>query len=242
MLNKQLSGMLLALGLSCALNVSAKERVDAYANAGGQKSGGKNNKIAAGCLTSSSSSSLDINNVRAMVLNGGDMWWNLFDPRYEVPKVDDPNLPKKHSLFAGAVWIGGKDAQENLYLAAQTYRQGQPADVGYWPGPLDNTGNITAEDCAAWNYHAKIDKATVDKFRDDFSKGLFTSEEDLPKAIKDWPAKKNPYISGANMNYELAPFVDVDGVTDEYDPMKGDYPDFRGDQGIWWVMNDAGNV
>lgn len=246
MRNKQLSGMLLALGLSCALNVSARERVDLPANAGGQKNGGRNNKITASCLTSSSSSSLDINNVRAMVLNGGDMWWNLFDPRYEIPKVDDPGLPKKHSLFSGAVWIGGQDAQNNLYLASQTYRQssgGGAPDAGYWPGPLDNTGNITKEECAAWNYHAKIDKATVDKFREDFSKGIYASREEslLPQTIREWPAKKNPFVK-ANMNHELAPFVDVGGAPDEYNPLDGDYPDFRGDQGIWWVMNDAGNV
>ncbi|MBK0402577.1 T9SS type A sorting domain-containing protein [Adhaeribacter sp. BT258] len=236
--------MLLALSLGCALNVSARARVDVPANAGGKKNGGGNNKITAACLTSSSNSSLDINNVRAMVLNGGDMWWNLSDPRYEVPRVDDPNLPKKHSLFAGAVWIGGKDPQNNLYLAAQTYRQGSPADVGYWPGPLDNTGNVAKEDCAIWNYHAKIDKAVVDKFRDDFGKGFYADRDEtkLPKAIKDWPAKKNPFIKNTDMNHDLAPFINVGGPADEYNPFDGDYPDFRGDQGIWWVMNDAGNV
>src|SRR5262245_44200958 len=94
--------LLLALGLGCSLSVSARERLDAAAKAGGANSGGSGNRITANCLTSSSFSSLDINNVRAMVLNGGDMWWDFSSARYEVPKVTDPNLPKRHAIFAGA--------------------------------------------------------------------------------------------------------------------------------------------
>src|SRR6478735_2182525 len=245
MRNKLLSKtLLLALGLGCSLSVSARERLDKDANAG-KPSVGSGNKITANCLTRSSNSSLDINNVRAMVLNGGDMWWNLNDPRYEVPKVTDPNLPKRHSIFAGAVWIGGKDPQNNLYLAAQTYRQGAPADAGYWPGPLDATGEIAKEECARWNYHAKINKTSVEQFRDNFANGVYTgaSPNDLPQEIREWPGRNNPHInSGANMNHQLAPFVNVGGSVDAYEPLLGDYPNIQGDQAIWWVMNDAGNV
>ncbi len=254
MRNKLLSKtLLLALGLSCSLSVSARERLDKASGAPGKpQTSGAGNKIAANCLTSSSSSSLDINNVRAMVLNGGDMWWNLADPRYEVPKVNDPNLPKRHSIFAGSVWIGGRDPQQNLYLAAQTYRQGSPADAGYWPGPLDNTGEIAKEDCAAWNFHSKIDKSVIEKFRDDFDKGLYppgTGPEVLPQEIREWPGRNNPHRRIAGMNNQLAPFVNaIDKATgqptnvDVYEPLLGDYPAIQGDQAIWWVMNDAGNV
>lgn len=240
MLNKNLSRTLLvALGLSCSLSVSAREEVGKPIT-GGSKSGGNGNKIAAGCLNSSSQSVLDINNVRTTVLNGGDMWWNLFDARYEVPKVNDPNLPKRHSIFAGSVWLGGQDAQNQLYVASQTYRQNE--NVGYWPGPLDQTGNIAKDECAVWNYHAKIDKSVIEKFIKDHKAGVFGGKIDnMPKAIVEWPGKMNPHIrSSANMNHDLAPFKDVDenGI---YDPLAGDYPDFKGDQGIWWVMNDAGN-
>ncbi|KAA9345626.1 T9SS type A sorting domain-containing protein [Adhaeribacter soli] len=243
MLNKNLSRTLLvALGLSCSLSVSARENLDKGSQAGGNKPG-KGNKVAAGCLNSSSQAVLDINNVRTTVLNGGDMWWNLFDARYEVPKVNDPALPKKHSIFAGSVWLGGRDAQDNLYVAAQTYRQRQ--QVGYWPGPLDLAagGTISKEDCATWNYHAKIDQAVIEKFKTDFRNGVFQGKIELmPKAIKEWPAKNNQHMPvRTNMNFDLAPFEDINGDGD-YNPLDGDYPKFTGDQGIWWVMNDAGNV
>src|SRR5688572_15304404 len=235
--------LLLALGLGVSLSVSAREQMNLPAGPGSNSSG-NGNRIAAGCLTSSSSQSLDINNVRAMVLNGGDMWWNLSDARYEVPKVTDPNAPKKHAIFAGSVWIGGKDQLGNLYLCSQTYRQNLPTapQVGYWPGPLDQNGLISKDECAAWNYHSKIDKSMVDKFRDDFQKQAFQIADDLPKAIREWPGKGNPHITKHNMNLQLAPFVNVGGNPDVYEPLEGDYPDFRGDQAIWWVMNDDGNV
>src|SRR5688500_7810531 len=114
--------LLLALGVGCSFGVSAREIAGLPAPAGG-KNGNGGGKLAAVCATSSSKAQLDINNVRAMVLNGGDMWWNLADAQYEVPKVDDPNLPKRHALFAGSVWIGGQDQNNNLYLSSQTFRQ-----------------------------------------------------------------------------------------------------------------------
>ena len=59
-----------------------------------------NAKVAAGCSPSTSQTDLDVNNVRTIIMGGGDMWWNLDDARYEIPK--DGN---KHSMFAGALWL-----------------------------------------------------------------------------------------------------------------------------------------
>jgi hypothetical protein len=242
MLNKNLSkSLLVALGVGLSLNVSAREILNQPASSGGPGYGGSGNKVAAACLNSSSSSVLDINNVRTTVLNGGDMWWNLLDPRYEVPKVNDPNQPKKHSLFAGSVWIGGKDAQNNLYLAGQTYRQSN--QVNYWPGPLDATGNISKDACAAWNFHAKIDKSMVLDFIASYNAGAYGSDPLLlPKAIREWPGRNNPHLRIPGIENDNAPFVNVGGDPNEYDPMDGDYPAIQGDQAIWWVMNDAGNT
>ncbi|MDG2296905.1 MAG: hypothetical protein P8L75_01810, partial [Gammaproteobacteria bacterium] len=64
-----------------------------------------NTKVAAGCVPSTSQTDLDVNNVRTTIMAGGDMWWNLADAQYEIPKGSN-----KHSMFAGALWIGGVDA------------------------------------------------------------------------------------------------------------------------------------
>jgi hypothetical protein len=186
------------------------------------------------CLVSSSRSELDINNVRTTVLNGGDMWWDLnSNPRYEVPKVTEANQPRRHSIFAGSLWIGGLDANGQLHVAAQTYRQG--GDVGFWPGPLDDQGTTDRDVCSAWNSHAKINRSAIDAFRANPPRNA----QAIPPAIRDWPGRNNPYLNRPRLNQELAPFVDVnkDG---NYDPLTGDYPDIRGDQAIWWAINDAG--
>ena len=62
-------------------------------------------KVASGCSPATSQTDLDVNNVRATILGGGDMWWNLSDAQYEIPKGGGLN-----SLFAGSLWIGGVDA------------------------------------------------------------------------------------------------------------------------------------
>lgn len=226
---------LLAALLSTGQAAEAKYDVNRVA----PKAGASPNRTSALCATSSSRSELDVNNVRAMVLNGGDMWWDTnSNPRYEIPKVTEPNVPRRHSIFAGALWIGGQDPGGALYVAAQTYRQGTTPDAGFWPGPLTDEGVIDADICAAWNSHAKVNRSIIDKFR---SSPIPLDRSELPQSIRDWPARNNPYLTRPRLDQNLAPFVDVDGNA-SYDPLRGDYPDIRGDQAIWWAINDAGGA
>ncbi|MBK9781978.1 MAG: hypothetical protein IPP55_18365 [Anaerolineales bacterium] len=64
---------------------------------------------------------------------------------YEVPVGSG-----KHSLFAGAIWIGGLEAgSNNLKVAAQTYRQ---SGSDFWPGPIDRTTvSITPDQCTKYD-------------------------------------------------------------------------------------------
>ncbi len=166
------------------------------------------------------------------------MWWDLNNPRYEVPKVNDPNQPKRHSIFSGSIWIGGKDAADQLYTATQTYRQGGTPDVGYWPGPLDAQGQVTSQGCADFNNHAKINRSVVEAFRS--QSPPFTPEQ-VPDAVLNWPGSGNPSLSWIGIEVSaLAPFVNVGGDPNIYEPLLGDYPKIDGDQAIWWVMNDVG--
>ena len=59
------------------------------------------------CPPASAHEFIDINNVKARINNGGDMWWDLdVNANYFVPKSGNTS-----ALFAGAVWIGGIDEQ-----------------------------------------------------------------------------------------------------------------------------------
>ena len=91
-----------------------------------------------------------INNVRARLLTGGDVWWDGSDGRYVVPKVP-AGQPEVSSIFAGGVWLGGIDPAGNLKLAAQEFGRSS-GDADFWPGPLDPIlGSTTQEICSKWD-------------------------------------------------------------------------------------------
>src|SRR5688500_16179168 len=174
--------LFLALGSLIVWNADARPNVP-YSGGKGGATGSGLGKVQAPCVLGSSRAELDINNVRAMVLNGGDMWWNGTDPRYEVPKVTDPSAPKKHSMFSGSVWLGGVDQSGQLYVSQQTYRQGTPPDAGWWPGPLDANAQAEASRCAAFDFHSKINRDEINAFR---ANG-YISDQELSDAVKNWP-------------------------------------------------------
>ncbi len=228
--------MLLGAGvLGIASSVSARE------NVGKRDPKTQLKATAAGCQPSVTAIDLDINNVRARLMTGGDMWWNngQGNAAYEIPKGSG-----RHSQFAASCWIGGYDKQGQLKVAAQTYRQD---GNDYWPGALDDQGKITSEACAQWDKFWKVDRSTINKFKQAYKTGgdLKASEYDV---INEWPAVGNNNIVGntgtkisLNPNNTYAPFVDLNG-DGKYQPDEGEYPDIRGDQYIWWVFNDAGNT
>jgi len=217
--------------------------------------------LAAGCSPATDATELDINNIRALIQTGGDMWWNLIgQPQYEVPKNSG-----SHSLFAGSLWLGGKDVSGQLKVAALRFRQ-----VGndYWPGPLSTeTSEIDAETCSEYDDHFVTTRSEVAEFNGWFEAGLedaangTTKQSEnypgysIPRSILEWPAHGrnfDPY----NEDFYLAPFNDRngDGV---YNPLDGDFPGYDltgevdcrerivniyGDQNLWWVFNDKGNI
>src|SRR5687767_516574 len=210
-------------------------------------------KTLAACEPANSKVDLDINNVRTTLLNGGDMWWDLSDAKYEIPKVE-PGSGKipTHSLFAGALWIGGIDEGNQLKVAAQTYRQ---SGNDFWPGPL--TSNASTDDitCKAFDRHWKINRTDIDAFIEISSGGGTVPISSIPKTVLEWPGRGNPHARGANntlLNLDpsknYAPFVDVN-LDLIYNPEDGDFPSLEmnrsdniPDQMIWWINNDKGDI
>lgn len=219
-------------------------KVQAHLIEGKEKKVGGGFRTAEACTPPSASAQLEINNTRCMLYNGGDMWWDLVgNPRYEIPKGSG-----KHSMFAASLWIGGTDAAGQMRVAAQTYRQD---GYDFWPGPLSQgKGEVDNIVCDAWNKMFVVTKAQIDKFRSDFAKGT-VNYGDYP-AIKDWPARGtaldkdlngDPIVATQNgQEIYAAPFVDVDGNPLVYNPDAGDYPLIKGDQAVFWIINDKGNI
>jgi len=213
----------------------------------------------ADCNPSRSAVDMQINNVRARLLGGGDVWWDLSDGKYIVPKVaPGSGLEEVSSLFAGSVWIGGIGDGNNLKMAAQTYRQ---TGNNFWPGPLDPmTGDTEPDTCRRWDTHFVVNGDSIDKHRNAFLEsqlsGASYTEEDIPEDILKWPGRLNPYFASLvgfelpNTRQGLGAFFDraEDGV---YDPVDGDFPviEVRGcpkplfpDEMIFWIYNDAGGI
>jgi hypothetical protein len=187
------------------------------------------------CPPATAQIDLDINNVRARMLAGGDLWWDFTSNshgQYEVPKGSGI-MP----IYAGALWIGGYDPGGNLLGAMQTYR-----NIGndFWPGPLD-TANATlgASVCVQYDKIWKINRDKIEEFKYEWAHGTVQNGTYTPDPdILSWPGNGNTSIGQAK---QLAPYVDVNhnGI---YDPLVGgDYPKIKGDQMLWWVMNDKGD-
>ena len=181
----------------------------------------------------------DVNNVRARLLTGGDVWWNGTIGRYIVPKVG-PGETEVSSLFAGAVWLGGFDEGGSLKMAAQQY--GRSRDLfDYYPGPLNpEDGEVDRSTCSNWDKFFVVTAAEIREHQRLFAAALAGegeyTDDMIPLGVKGWPARGNPYFQDVhnfpppNTRQGLAGFYDylddegngaVDGV---YDPLNGDLP------------------
>lgn len=240
--NMKNKGLLIIPALVAA--ISAPSFLSAKENVG--MTGGKTPPptINAACVEATAQSDLAVNNVRTRILMG-DMWWDLSHGIYEIPKGGG-----LHSIFAGSLWMGGIDVGGQLKVAAQTYRQ---TGNDFWPGPLDTTNaSVDMDVCSEYDKHFRITRKEVEAFVGGVSGPT--------PAILNWPG--NGDISKGQAQF-LAPFFDKngDGI---YSPSAGDYPGYDlvqgdgygecqqvncipvdqlfGDETLWWVFNDKGNV
>ncbi len=202
--------------------------------------------LSSACAPATGYSILSTNNVRMQIMTAGDMWWDIFNTqnaRYEIPKGSGIN-----SLFASGIWIGGFDVSNNLKLAAMTYRQ---TGNDFWPGPLSTVdASVDNTTCVPYDKHFRITRAEVEEFYNEKILGANTSGYIIPSSIVNWPGSGD---FSKNQAQYLAPYYDnnADGI---YDPYDGDYPLYdingtmgcgnvlRGDETLWWVFNDKGNI
>ncbi|MBL7894028.1 MAG: T9SS type A sorting domain-containing protein [Bacteroidia bacterium] len=178
-------------------------------------------------INQNNTKNLDINQVKAKIMNRGDMHWDVTagGPMYEVPKGSGV-----HSGLCNSFWIGGLDASNQLHLAAQRYRM---KGCDFWPGALD-TLNGEADTLNAFNYDHiwKVSYTDINNFITQFNLGNVPLSYTPTPDIVNWPANGT-----GNKAKNLAPFVDVngDGI---YNWQQGDYPKIKGDQALYFIFND----
>jgi len=214
----------------------------------------------AACAPATALRNIEWNNVRALIETGGSLWQDraTSSASYEVPKGGGVS-----SLYAGALWMGGISPDQQLKLAALTFR-GRGND--FWTGPLtiDGSAEIDASTCQQYDNFFVSTRADAQLHRSYFDAlAAGTTDEEFPNGYAipsyffDYPAHGNTAL---NQDFYLAPFKDYDG-NGFYDPSQGDYPwyDFiseidcgrrtredivplYGDRNFYWIFNDKGNV
>jgi hypothetical protein len=172
--------------------------------------------------------------IRTRIGGGGSIW--------RQPYVIDPQPNDSldiYPLYIGGLWIAGKDPEGNIKLASSKYGSFS-VNSDYYPGPV-----VTGAQnyyCEKMEHFWPITQADIDAFLEDFQDGVLN---EFHTNVMRWPAKGNPEfanIFGYNLPIQdLAPFVDQNG-DGLYDPKQGDYPAMKGDQAVWWVFNDVGNI
>ena len=218
------------------------------------------------CEQSRAEIDMEINNVRARLQTGGDLFYDFTDGRYIVPKRDPASgIDEVSSIYAGAVWIGGILPGENpsLKIACQDYRRSNGVD--YYPGPLtDDEGTTDAQTCREWDRFFRVRGDSIRKHLENIeyykNNGMSYPASAVPEDLKRWPAKGNPYFNDyydfplPDGRQGLGNFWDseVFGERDDiYDPTQGDFPMIQikgceeepqfADDMFFWVFNDAGN-
>jgi hypothetical protein len=164
------------------------------------------------CAPRTAGALLDINNVRAQILNGAELFHefgaSLPETGLEIPIDSGIRIHAGDNLWLGGIVNGEVRTSGSSF---------GPFEM--WPGPIPSTGTPPV-DCSAYDRFWSLNRAT------DLSD--FNLNESPTAAESQWPVDLG------------APFIDVDGQPG-YHPSTGDKPLMLGDQMHWWVMNDVGN-
>ncbi|GMQ82130.1 MAG: hypothetical protein BMS9Abin05_1573 [Rhodothermia bacterium] len=174
------------------------------------------------CPRSLGEAYLDANNVRARILNTGGLFYRGQPSVYEIPRGSGI-----HSIFAGSIWIAGQVGGE-LRASAARYSNNE-----LWAGPLDDDGN-PPDDCGSYDHVYKVSRTDVREYE---ATGFATDD------LRLWPTGLGAPtylgdgelidLSGQSFNSRASRLIDLEA---------GERPAIRGDQSVWWVMNDRGNV
>ncbi len=244
--------IIICLLVSFVFNVEAKKPD----NIDGNKNTSDVTSWRAACVRPTKQIEMQVNNVRARLLTGGDIW---SEAQYIVPKPAPGQLPVS-ALYAGGVWIGGVDRAGNVKLSGVTYRN---QGYDFFAGPLDINGTTEQVQCQNWDRFFTVAGINVRNHYNNIIKAKENNKQidpdSIPDDVKYWPGQGNPYWREKfTFNLPDQPLGaywddDQDGV---YDPSNGDFPviDIRGcepdnigeakelipDEMVFWIYNDNG--
>lgn len=141
---------------------------------------------------------------------------------YEIPAGS--NLS---TMYAAAIWAGGKDVNGQVYVSASSY-----SFNGWASGPIANSQEYGSSNYTN-QYGSSLWKVTRQQVEDHLAQYQQGGYVPAPE-IADWPGNGDTSMGVAE---QLAPFFDNDG-DGVYEPLDGDHPDFPGDEVVYVIVND----
>lgn len=203
------------------------------------------------CSNPQSQTDLFGNNIKARILNGGDLFTDFQKGKF-IPNPGGPGTDSPSTIFAAGILLGGLDPAGNLRFAGSIYRDADRHDFS--AGPLYADGTTNGFNCSNWDRFFVVKAERIEAFRADLPMTASEAIAAYPE-IMGWPGKDNPHFADVNgfvmLNSPgpMAPFfdADLDGV---YNPLVGDYPvvklrdtePFIPSEIIWCVFNDNGGA
>jgi hypothetical protein len=169
------------------------------------------------CAFGAARSELAANNVRALLLNNGRLFWGATQAGagtslYNVPAAPPGLPPLPNAAFSSHLWVGGRVNGEVRMAAGH-----ETGTSELIPGPLDAQGRPDPN-CAPYDRIFRLTRADLD----------LLARGTVSDAVRDWPWRWG------------APVIDGDGVPGNYNLAGGDRPELLGSETHWWVMNAMG--
>ncbi len=169
---------------------------------------------------------MEVNNVRARLLTGGDLF---YDANYITPLYPKKSSPVS-GIFAVGVWASGTDAKKAVRLSAVTYRN---EGFDFTTGPLNDKGLTEKISCDQWDNIFSVNGTHIKSHIKAFQLAKANNQSfdcksiPVPDDIRYWPAQGNMYFVekyGWELpDQPLAGFYDMN-ADGRYDPCDGDYP------------------
>ncbi len=172
-------------------------------------------------ITESVFSHLDINYIDAIITSRGATFNN---PNYSEPGFIFPKGTGNPGIYSNSLWIGGMTTNSQVVFSGERYY-----GTDFSSGPYAN--NFQSDYALRWDKTWKISRKEIQDHCLHYSSPGYI----MPDVIREWPANGDVSIGQRAI---LAPFIDMDadGI---YAPEKGDYPNIRGDQAVFFIYNDA---
>ena len=171
---------------------------------------------------------LDNNNAAGIIGDEGIFFTNNSEtvPGYEIPKGGGVS-----TIYAGSYWIGAEDINGTFHFSCARYAQnGLNSEIH--SGPIANPYEYSS--LAYSNQYLesiwRVTNIEIENHILNYANQTYTA----PQSILTWPGNGDMALG---VSSQLAPYIDVnsDGI---YEPSEGDYPDIRGDEAVYVIMND----